>query len=71
MVKEVDARGLSCPLPVIQAKKAIKEGEFPVEVIVETVTSRENVRRLAEKEGLVVSIEESGEDFKLTISKPE
>ena len=69
MVKTVDARGLSCPLPVIHAKKAIQEGEFPIEIVVETVTSRENVRRLAENEGLQVSIEESGDAFTLTINE--
>ena len=70
MAVNVDARGLSCPQPVIKAKKAIKAGEFPIEVLVETVTSRENVRRLAEGQGLTVEIASSGEDITLTISKP-
>jgi TusA-related sulfurtransferase len=48
MAKQVDARGLSCPQPIILAIKAIETGDFPVEVLVETVTSRENVRRMAE-----------------------
>ena len=51
MAHTVDARGLSCPQPVILARNAIKTGEFPIEVLVETVTSRENVRRAAEKLG--------------------
>ena len=65
----VDARGLSCPQPVILARKAIKAGEFPIEVLVETVTSRENVKRAAEKEGCQVQIEEAGDEFQLTITK--
>jgi tRNA 2-thiouridine synthesizing protein A len=69
MTAIVDARGLSCPQPVILARKAIQAGEFPIEVLVETVTSRENVRRAAEKLGCRVEIEEMGDDFKLTISK--
>ena len=36
---KVDARGLSCPQPVILARKAIEAGRFPIEVLVETVTS--------------------------------
>ncbi len=48
MNKLVDARGLSCPQPVMLAQKAIEEGVFPIEVLVDTVTSRENVRRMAE-----------------------
>jgi len=69
MAKVVDARGLSCPQPVILTRRAIQAGEFPIEVLVETVTSRENVRRLAEKAGLRVRVEEVGDEFKLTIWK--
>jgi len=53
MTTTVDARGFSCPQPVIMAQRAIAEGKFPVEVLVDTVTSRENVRRMAEKQGFV------------------
>jgi TusA-related sulfurtransferase len=69
MAKTVDARGFSCPQPVILARGAIQEGQFPIEVLVETVTSRENVRRAAEKLGCQVEVEEMGEEFKLTITK--
>jgi TusA-related sulfurtransferase len=69
MPKTVDARGLSCPQPVILARKAIEEGQFPVEVLVESVTSRENVRRAAAKIGCQVQVEESGEGFKLTLTR--
>lgn len=69
MAKVVDARGLSCPQPVLMSREAIKAGVFPIEVLVETITSRENVRRAAERAGLHVRVEESGDDFKLTISK--
>lgn len=69
MPNKVDARGLSCPQPVILARNAIQAGKFPIEVLVETVTSRENVRRAAEKLGCRVKIEEMGDEFRLTISK--
>ena len=69
MATIVDARGFSCPQPVIMTRKAIQAGEFPIEVLVETVTSRENVRRVAEKAGLQVRVEEVGDEFKLTITK--
>ena len=69
MAKQVDARGFSCPQPVIMARKAIREGEFPIEVLVETVTSRENVRRMAEKVGVQVEAQEAGDEFKLIFSK--
>jgi TusA-related sulfurtransferase len=68
-MKSVDARGLSCPQPVILARKAIDAGQFPIEVLVESVTSRENVRRMAEKAGCTVTAAEMGDEFKLTLSK--
>lgn len=69
MTTKVDARGLSCPQPVLQAKKAIESGKFPIEVWVDTVTSRENVRRMSEKVGLRVRVEQVGEEFKLVLEK--
>lgn len=69
MSNTVDARGLSCPQPVILAKKAIEAAQFPVEVWVDTVTSRENVRRMAEGAGCKVQVEQTGDEFKLTIVK--
>ena len=67
MTHKVDARGLSCPQPVILARNAIQAGQFPIEVLVETVTSRENVRRAAEKLGCKVQVEDLGDEFKLTL----
>jgi len=69
MAHTVDARGLSCPQPVILARKAIRAGEFPIEVWVDTVTSRENVRRASEKLGCTVKVEESRTEFKLVLSR--
>lgn len=69
MAQTVDARGLSCPQPVILARNAIQAARFPVEVLVDTVTARENVRRAAEKLGCTVRIEEAGDGFKITLKK--
>ena len=70
-MKTVDARGYSCPEPVIQVQNALKilpDGE-QLEVLVETVTSRENVRRMAEAKGWKVATEETPEGFRLEIGK--
>ena len=69
MAHTVDARGLSCPQPVILTRNAIEAGDFSIEVLVETVTSRENVRRAAEKLGCTVQVEEMEDEFKLTLTK--
>lgn len=70
-MKTVDVCGLSCPEPVIQVREALgtlAAGE-QLEVLVETVTSRENIRRMAEAKGWTVSIAEAGDGFRLTIGK--
>lgn len=69
MTTTVNACGLSCPQPVIMATDAIKKGHFPIEVIVETVTSRENVRRAAESQGCVVEVTQLNDQFKLVLRK--
>ncbi len=69
MTKQVDARGLSCPQPVILARQAIEAGVFPIEILVETVTSKQNVQRAAEKLDCMVQVEKVRDEFKLTVSK--
>lgn len=69
MAVTVDARGLSCPQPVILARRALEAGDLPVIVLVDTVTSRENVTRMAHKAGFQVQVQAEGEEFRLTISK--
>lgn len=69
MNKTVDARGLSCPQPVILVQKALAEGKFPVEVLVDSVTSRENVRRMAEGKGCKVEIIPQEDEFKMVLTK--
>ena len=60
----VDARGLSCPQPVLATKKALEGlSEGRVEVLVDTVTSRENVARFAGSRGWNVEKEEREDGF--------
>jgi len=69
--KTVDARGLSCPEPVLRAKQAIESiDNGPIEVMVDTVTSRENVTRMAETLSCTVEATESDDGgFVLNIKK--
>jgi TusA-related sulfurtransferase len=67
---EVDARGLSCPMPVIKTKNALEETESgEVVVIVNDATARDNVTRLAKSKGCAISVERKGDDFYLTLTK--
>ena len=69
---KLDCRGLSCPLPVMHTRKRLEKlvaGES-LEVIVDTGTSRDNVSRLARKEGCEVTVRETEEgNYILTITR--
>ena len=67
----VDARGLSCPQPVLMTMDEIKKAkQGEIVVLVDTDTSKENVSRAASsKEWQVKDVQEEGEGYKITISK--
>ena len=68
--KIVDARGLSCPQPVLETKRAVEKstgGE--IEVLVDTATSRENVMRFARNAGWQPSFEEADGYFRIALKK--
>lgn len=68
-MKQVDARGLSCPEPVIMTKNALASKEAAYEVLVDNVTAKENVTRFVSHQGYQVQVEEQGEDFLLRTTK--
>ena len=69
-MNEVDARGLSCPMPVIKTKNAIERMKSgSVVVIVDNGTARDNVTRLAKSKGFNVALEKKGDDIYLTLTK--
>lgn len=62
-VLTVDARGLACPQPVLETKRVFDEGQASqFMVLVDNVTSRENVSRFARNQGCEVRVEEAGSD---------
>ena len=66
----VDARGYSCPMPVIMVQKAVKNGApDTLEVMVDNQCSLENVTRFANNQGYKVVSSQEGEDFKLVLTK--
>lgn len=70
MVKKIDARGLSCPQPVVLTKKALEEMEAGIiEVVVDNKVASENVSRLARNSGCEVEVREDGNDFIVNITK--
>jgi len=71
MSKEVDARGLSCPQPVLMTLDEIKStGKGEIVILVDTETSKENVSRAAEsKRWKVKDVQSEGEEYRITITK--
>lgn len=71
MSRLVDARGLSCPQPVMLTLKEIKNlsgGE--VIVLVDTDTSKENVCRAAQSQGWQVkAVDPEGKGYRITLNK--
>ena len=65
----VDARGLSCPEPVVMLRNVMASGEDAYEIIVDNTVSRENVTRYAEHQGYAVSVSEAGGEYTLTLKK--
>ena len=68
-MKTIDARGLSCPEPVIMTRKALFSGEQSYEVLVDNPASRENVTRYAEHQGYSVSVTEQDGEYTLSLRK--
>lgn len=68
--KTIDARGLSCPQPVIMTRNAIKGMESgSVKVLVDTMTQVYNVSRSAEKLGWGAEYEQAGTEFQISLKK--
>jgi TusA-related sulfurtransferase len=70
MAKTVDARGLSCPQPVLLALNAIKAGgDDGIIVLVDSEASKENVSRAVAKRGWTTTVRDEAGEFTLTLKK--
>lgn len=65
----LDARGESCPIPVIMTKKLMASNEDYYEVMVDAGAPRDNVTRFAESQGYKVEVEDKGGEYLLKISR--
>jgi tRNA 2-thiouridine synthesizing protein A len=71
MSTTIDARGLSCPQPVLLALAAMKKSASgPLTVLVDTDTSKENVLRAAASQGWQdTAVQESHGEYNITLTK--
>lgn len=65
----VDARGLSCPTPLIMTLQALKTNQ-EIEVIVDNEVAFENITRtVSEKFNIVPHVERRGEEIVIRLKK--
>ncbi|MDK2957745.1 MAG: tRNA 2-thiouridine synthesizing protein [Desulfovibrionales bacterium] len=71
MSEQIDARGLSCPQPVLLTMEKIKTmGRGELIVLVDTEASRENVGRAVQKQGWSLQcVTENDGEYALTLTK--
>ena len=67
----IDARGQSCPIPVVMVQEAVKKGNNPSDltVKVDAMVCVENITRYADSQGYKVSVVESEGEYTLTLKK--
>ena len=65
----IDARGHSCPIPVVMVQKAVKAAPAMLEVAVDNQCAVENVTRFGQNAGYKVTVSDFEGDFKLTLTK--
>jgi len=71
-MKEIDAKGLSCPAPVIQTKAIVEENHPDIiKVMVDNEAAGQNVSRYLTSQNYEVSVEKSNNDFKIIGKKIE
>lgn len=69
MANIIDARGRSCPEPVIMTKNAIDHGHENIEVLVDAKVAVENIKRFATSQGYTVNVEENDDEFTMSLRK--
>lgn len=55
-METMDARGLSCPEPVVMMRRAMQSGADAYEMLVDAPAARENVTRFAQSQGYGVDV---------------
>jgi TusA-related sulfurtransferase len=69
MTDKIDARGLSCPQPVVLTQKAIKNGSTDFRIMVDSEVSKENVIRCLENNKLSAQVTAEGDTFIISAAK--
>ena len=66
----IDARGLSCPQPVLMVQQEVKRcAPKTLTVLVDDQCAVGNIRRYASSQGYQVTVREENDEFTLELSK--
>ncbi len=63
----VDARGLSCPEPLMLTDQALKKADGPIKVLVSEPHQKTNVEKLAKSKGKKAVSTAVGSEFEIVI----
>ncbi|MDD5748333.1 MAG: sulfurtransferase-like selenium metabolism protein YedF [Actinomycetota bacterium] len=66
-MKEIDARNLQCPQPVILTKQTLAEEKKAFAILVDNEAAKDNVKRFAESRGCKVRLSEEEGYFRIEI----
>ena len=66
---EVDARGLSCPEPIMLTAEALKNEKGPIKVLVSEPVQKENVEKYAKSQGKNQHQRKLGTSLKSSLNK--
>jgi selenium metabolism protein YedF len=70
--RQIDARGLECPQPVMLARTAILEPDVDaVHIAVDDDASAENIPRMAKSHGWTATVQRSGREFQIFLNRTE
>lgn len=66
----VDARGFSCPVPLLMVQEEIKKTDpAELEVLIDAPCAVENIQRFAYHNGYTFRAEENGDEWMLRLTK--
>ncbi|MEG1524138.1 MAG: sulfurtransferase TusA family protein [Clostridia bacterium] len=68
-MKQIDARGLSCPEPVVLVQKGVQESPEGFMVLVDAMVCVENIKRFAFARGYQLDVTENDGEYTLVLKK--
>ena len=68
-MKDVDVRGLSCPIPLMHTKKALESSPAELLVLADSGTAKANVVNLLIDMGYSVDVADDGDEYRISARK--